>query len=81
MADICEHLSGRCPTTTDPLLVGALLGEILDANGPALVVVDDVWTEEQVNAFSSEVPDRPGYSPHGTGASRRPSPRSSKSAR
>ncbi|MCX4804179.1 NB-ARC domain-containing protein [Streptomyces sp. NBC_01214] len=51
IADICEHLSGRRPTSTDPLLVGALLGEILDEGGPALVVVDDVWTEEQVNAF------------------------------
>ncbi|MEU5520821.1 NB-ARC domain-containing protein [Streptomyces sp. NPDC047860] len=51
IADICEHLSGRRPTTTDPLLVGALLGEILDETGPALVVVDDVWTEEQVSAF------------------------------
>ncbi|MEU0108989.1 NB-ARC domain-containing protein [Streptomyces sp. NPDC006251] len=51
IADICEHLSGHRPTTTDPLLVGALLGEILDEGGPALVVVDDVWNEEQVNAF------------------------------
>ncbi|MEU5328749.1 WD40 domain-containing protein [Streptomyces parvus] len=51
LADICEHLSGHRPTTIDPLLVGALLGEILDEGEPVLLVVDDVWTQEQVDAF------------------------------
>ncbi|NKQ24138.1 WD40 domain-containing protein [Streptomyces galbus] len=51
IADVCEHVSGRRPTTTDPLLAGAFLGEILDDGEPALLVVDDVWTAEQVNAF------------------------------
>ncbi|MFF9374274.1 NB-ARC domain-containing protein [Streptomyces griseoluteus] len=51
LADICEHLSGHRPTTTDPLLVGAQLGEILDEGEPVLLVVDDVWTQEQVDAF------------------------------
>ncbi|MFF0703375.1 NB-ARC domain-containing protein [Streptomyces tendae] len=51
IADICEHLSGHRPTTVDPTLVGAQLGEILDEGEPALLVVDDVWTQEQVDAF------------------------------
>ena len=51
IADICEHLSGRRPTTTDPTMAGAALGEILDEGAPVLLLVDDVWFAEQVESF------------------------------
>lgn len=51
IADICEHLSGRRPTTSDPAMAGAALGEILDEGAPVLLLVDDVWSSEQVESF------------------------------
>jgi WD40 repeat protein len=51
IADICGHLSTRRPTTTDPVLAGAAFGELLDEGAPTLVVVDDVWSKEQVEPF------------------------------
>jgi WD40 repeat protein len=51
IADICELMSKHRPTTTDPEMAGAALGEILDEGQPALLVVDDVWCQAQVTPF------------------------------
>lgn len=51
IGDICDHLSGRRPATTDPALAGAALGELLDEGPPVLLVVDDVWFRDQVEPF------------------------------
>ena len=51
IADICEHLSGYRPATSDPAMAGAALGDILDEGDAALLVVDDVWSSAQVSPF------------------------------
>ncbi|MCU7723815.1 NB-ARC domain-containing protein [Actinoplanes sp. KI2] len=50
--DLAEQLSGSRPAFTDPLQAGFRLGEILDAaGGPVLLVVDDAWTDQQLEPF------------------------------
>ncbi|MER7846873.1 NB-ARC domain-containing protein, partial [Kitasatospora sp. NPDC096077] len=48
---LCEVLSGEGVTTTDPQAAGGRLGELVDARGPVLLVVDDVWRSEQLAPF------------------------------
>ncbi len=51
LGDLCEMLGRRRPPTHDPLLAGAAFGEVLDDIGEVLVVIDDVWSTEQADAF------------------------------
>lgn len=46
-----ESLTGEVWATSDPLVAGARLGETLDAVGPCLLVLDDVWSSEQLMPF------------------------------
>ncbi|GIF11649.1 NB-ARC domain-containing protein [Actinoplanes teichomyceticus] len=46
--DLCVHLTGERPSFTDPMQVGYYLGSLLDEREPTLLVVDDVWTEDQL---------------------------------
>jgi WD40 repeat protein len=48
---LCEVLSGDRPGTADPLVAGTRLGELLDRREPILLVVDDVWTRDQLEPF------------------------------
>ncbi|MEU0477824.1 NB-ARC domain-containing protein [Streptosporangium sp. NPDC006013] len=48
ISGLCEVLSGDVVKTTDPQAAGGRLGELLDARGPILLVVDDVWRPEQL---------------------------------
>ncbi|MGW5265928.1 DUF4062 domain-containing protein [Microbispora sp. NPDC004025] len=48
---LCEALTGRPSTTTDPELAGIRLGELLDQRPSTLLVVDDVWTAAQLKPF------------------------------
>jgi WD40 repeat protein len=50
--DLAEQLSGVRPAFTDPLQAGFRLGEILDATPePVLLVIDDAWTDQQLEPF------------------------------
>ena len=50
--DLIEHMTGSRPTLSDPLQAGFRLGDELDAAvGPILMVVDDVWSESQLEPF------------------------------
>ncbi|MFD8081616.1 NB-ARC domain-containing protein [Kitasatospora sp. NPDC059722] len=51
ISGLCEVLSGEGVTTTDPATAGGRLGELLDAQGPVLLVVDDVWRSDQLLPF------------------------------
>lgn len=51
--DLCEHLSGVRPGLADPEQVGFRLGELLDERADLLLVVDDVWTSDQLRPFLS----------------------------
>lgn len=46
-----EALTGDVRPSSDPLVAGARLGEALDSAGPALLVLDDVWSSEQLLPF------------------------------
>ncbi len=48
---LCEVLSGEQARSSDPMVAGARLGELLDARQPTLLVVDDVWTSAQLAPF------------------------------
>jgi WD40 repeat protein len=48
---LCEVLGAARPATADPRVAGARLGELLDAREPTLLVVDDVWTADQLAPF------------------------------
>jgi WD40 repeat protein len=50
--DVVEQLTGSRPSLSDPQQVGLRLGEALDARQePVLLVLDDVWRDEQVLPF------------------------------
>ena len=50
--DLVEQLTGARPALTDPLQAGFRLGEVLDSrDDPVLLVVDDAWTDQQVEPF------------------------------
>jgi WD40 repeat protein len=51
IGELCSVLSGRSPATADPVLAGGRLGELLDEREPMLLVLDDVWTQEQLDPF------------------------------
>ncbi|WP_326826810.1 NB-ARC domain-containing protein [Streptosporangium sp. NBC_01756] len=51
ISGLCEILSGDVVKTADPQAAGGRLGELLDARGPILLVVDDVWRPEQLAPF------------------------------
>ena len=51
LGDVCELLGRPRPATSDPLLAGAALGEVLDDVGNVLLVIDDVWSSEQTEPF------------------------------
>nr|WP_307838639.1 MULTISPECIES: NB-ARC domain-containing protein [unclassified Frankia] len=46
-----EILSGEQMISSDPIVAGARLGELLDTRPPILLVVDDVWSYEQLQPF------------------------------
>nr|WP_322768940.1 NB-ARC domain-containing protein [Frankia sp. Cr1] len=48
---LCEVLSLRRPTTSDPVVAGIRLGELLDTREATLLIVDDVWTRTQLDPF------------------------------
>ncbi|WP_236791607.1 NB-ARC domain-containing protein [Amycolatopsis sp. GM8] len=49
--DISERIGGQRPGLTSPEQAGIRLGELLKAKGRSLLVVDDVWTAEQLRPF------------------------------
>ncbi|WP_203926591.1 NB-ARC domain-containing protein [Virgisporangium ochraceum] len=50
--DLCAQLTGVRPGLSDPEQAGFRFARVLDAHpGPVLLVVDDVWTEEQLSPF------------------------------
>lgn len=49
--DIAEMISGVRPGFPDPLAAGRHLGRLLDAYPRALLIIDDVWTEDQLAPF------------------------------
>ncbi|MEV8437480.1 NB-ARC domain-containing protein [Actinosynnema sp. NPDC051121] len=49
--DLVFALSGIRPPVADPMVSGAELGRALDERGPVLLVLDDVWTPDQVRPF------------------------------
>jgi hypothetical protein len=48
---LCEVLIGERGTSSDPLVVGTRLGELLNLREPTLLVVDDIWTSSQLAPF------------------------------
>ncbi|WP_284750128.1 NB-ARC domain-containing protein [Amycolatopsis sp. RTGN1] len=51
--DLIERVEGQRPGITSPEQAGIRLGEVLRARGRSLLVVDDVWTAEQLRPFLS----------------------------
>ena len=51
IGDVCVALGGKRPSTQEPLLAGAILGDILEENAASLIVIDDVWSSEQAEPF------------------------------
>ncbi|MGF7234483.1 MAG: NB-ARC domain-containing protein [Frankia sp.] len=49
--DVCEMLTGNRPATSDAMVAGAALGSALDSRADTLVVLDDVWTTQQLAPF------------------------------
>ncbi|UMP00018.1 NB-ARC domain-containing protein [Amycolatopsis sp. EV170708-02-1] len=49
--DISERVDGQRPGLTSPEQAGIRLGELLKAKGRCLLVVDDIWTAEQLRPF------------------------------
>jgi WD40 repeat protein len=48
---LCEVLSGQRPGTVDPQVAGTRLGELLDQREATLLVIDDVWSRDQLEPF------------------------------
>ncbi|WP_239341967.1 NB-ARC domain-containing protein [Frankia sp. CiP3] len=48
---LCAELADHTVATADPMLAGRRLGDLLDAREPTLLVVDDVWTVDQLAPF------------------------------
>ena len=49
--DVVERLDGERPGLSDPEQAGLRLGQVLDEREATLLVVDDVWTAEQLQPF------------------------------
>ncbi|MEV1015471.1 NB-ARC domain-containing protein [Micromonospora sp. NPDC049801] len=49
--DLSEQLAGRRPAFADPEQAGYHLGQLLDSRPPTLLVIDDVWTVDQLRPF------------------------------
>lgn len=49
--DVCEHITGHRPGFSDPEQAGHNLGRVLDERPDTLLVVDDVWTADQLRPF------------------------------
>ncbi|WP_439381847.1 NB-ARC domain-containing protein [Amycolatopsis lexingtonensis] len=49
--DLIERIDGQRPGLTSPEQAGFRLGELLKDKGRSLLVVDDVWTAEQLRPF------------------------------
>lgn len=49
--DITERVDGQRPGLTSPEQAGIRLGELLIGKGRCLLVVDDIWTAEQLRPF------------------------------
>jgi WD40 repeat protein len=48
---VCDAITGRPSTSTDPEVAGIRLGELLDQRPSTLLVIDDVWTASQLKPF------------------------------
>ncbi|GLI02915.1 NB-ARC domain-containing protein [Phytohabitans aurantiacus] len=46
--DLCEHLTGTRPGFVDPEQAGHNLGALLEDGPPTLLVIDDVWDDNQL---------------------------------
>ncbi|GAA2701752.1 hypothetical protein Apa02nite_052970 [Actinoplanes palleronii] len=51
LGDLIEQLTGERPATVSPAQAGRRLGTALDQRPPVLLVIDDVWTREQLEPF------------------------------
>jgi WD40 repeat protein len=51
ISGLCAQLSGQAVALSDPMAAGALLAELVAGLGPALVVIDDVWSRRQLAPF------------------------------
>lgn len=51
ISSLSAELSGQALPTTDPLLAGSHLGQLLDAREPTLLVIDDVWDHSHLGPF------------------------------
>lgn len=49
--DVTEQLTGARPELSDPLHAGLRLGQALDRRKRSLLILDDVWTSEQLEPF------------------------------
>lgn len=49
--DLCELLTGRRPSFVDPEQAGYHFGGLLDTRPRTLLIVDDVWTADQLRPF------------------------------
>ncbi|MFI5911569.1 NB-ARC domain-containing protein [Dactylosporangium sp. NPDC051541] len=49
--EVSEFICGSRPNFTEPRLAGQRLGEILDSNPRALLLIDDIWEPEQLDPF------------------------------
>jgi WD40 repeat protein len=49
--DVCEHLTGARPGFSEPEQAGYRLRQIMGDRRPTLLVVDDVWTLDQLRPF------------------------------
>lgn len=49
--EVVEFITGQRPSYTDPNLAGMHLGRVLDERRRMLIVIDDVWTEDQLRPF------------------------------
>ena len=49
--DLCEQLTGRRPSLVDSEQAGHRLGQLLDRRPATLLVIDDVWTSDQLHPF------------------------------
>ena len=54
--DLCEQLSGRRPGLSDPEQAGFQLAALIDERRDILLVVDDVWTTDQLMPFLAAGP-------------------------
>lgn len=54
--DLSEQLCGRRPTDTDPYQAGLTLGGLLEKRPDVLLVIDDVWSSDQLRPFLLDGP-------------------------